>query len=1338
MKQIRLLLLALLFLASLTMYSQDCSVVKTLSDDQDICLGQNATITMFDSEVGVVYQLINETTGNAVGVIPGNGTDINFTVAPLIDTTYFIRATCLLGTFDLDSKKVTINVRQVPIAIATPASQSICSGGTTNIALSSAIGGTTFSWTVAQVGVSGATNGNGNIISQTLTATGSVSGTATYTITPNNNGCNGAPIVVQITVFPSTIGGNASVSNSSVVAMTNICHNGTGTVYLLNSRGTVLRWEYTINGGLTWIQEPASATPSFNYSISQTRAYRAVVQNGTCATANSSTVILNVIPAVIPTPVTATPSIICNGQSSTLAATSGWATSGSIADGGDFDTANPPGWLTDGDLNQLNAGGSNTNPTKWRLSASNSGTYSGITYTSSNKFAIAHGKIDSTLDTPVFNTLGLNTASLLFNHAFKLEATAWAKVELSLDGGATFPITLLTYNGAATRQPYNNFPLETISLDNYVGLSNLRIRFNFHGTDFSSWAIDNIRIPDVPVGLTTQWYDGSGNAMATNVVSPTVDTRYSIVTYLNGCPSGVAYVWVYVNQRPTANLGPSQTVCNSTPATFSVALTGTAPWKITYSNGSTSTTVSGINTSPYVFATPNLVANTTYSITAVSDAKCTSTAADITNNGVVTVLNGTPGNWTGLVGTDWFDCMNWAGGGPNPPAITTDVVIPNGRPNMPHINASTAKAITYSGIANARDITIGTTASLTMSNGSMLNIGKDWKNSGTFNPGNGTVALKGSTLNQIQLINSGIKLNETFYNLILNTSGGAKGVILPNNFQLTVANHLTLQSGDLRLTDEAQLVQLGSTANPAIGTGKLYRDQQGRKNSFHYNYWSSPVSNDNVSYNLIGNLKDGTDVTTNPFAMNGINFGAGAYFSDGIATNPIKISTRWLYKYASSAPNYYSWIPITTAQNLTVGEGFTMKGCDGTVANSTMQNYVFVGKPNNGDINLTLGLNQTYLVGNPYPSPLDADKFIRDNIKDGGNAATNKFNGVLYFYDHFGGNSHILAEYEGGYAAYSLMGGVVAVSNGPMTANTGASGTKVPKRYIPVAQGFFIKSISDTVLTSTNPNLSPITGGVINFKNSQRAFCTEASGNSLFFRTTNQNATVEKDAREKIRLQFISPTGVDRQLLVGTDENASNNFDLGFDAPMIDVKTEDMYWNLAGNKLIIQGLSNFNEEQQIPLSIKTSIEGKFVIKIAELENIDNSKEIYLYDAQTRESHNLRESEFVLFVNPGEYANRFSIRFTRESLEQEIMNIRNQDLPISYSKTDHSITIFNDTDANLREIQIFNLLGQRVQQSDVDNVSRSTVKVPVRNLPSNTYIVKAITDSGSTSKKIIIN
>lgn len=88
----------------------------------------------------------------------------------------------------------------MPVATATPASQAITAGGATSIALASSLTGTTFSWTVVQTGVAGATAGNGATIAQTLTLTGSAIGTATYTVTPMAGGVAGTPISVVITV----------------------------------------------------------------------------------------------------------------------------------------------------------------------------------------------------------------------------------------------------------------------------------------------------------------------------------------------------------------------------------------------------------------------------------------------------------------------------------------------------------------------------------------------------------------------------------------------------------------------------------------------------------------------------------------------------------------------------------------------------------------------------------------------------------------------------------------------------------------------------------------------------------------------------------------------------------------------------------------------------------------------------------------------------------------------------------------------------------------------------------------------------------------------------------
>ncbi|QLH31308.1 MAG: hypothetical protein HWD62_01640 [Cyclobacteriaceae bacterium] len=100
---------------------------------------------------------------------------------------------------------VIVTVNPLPDVVASPNAETICSGGTTNIALSTSNGvaGATYSWTVVQSNVSGATAGFGTSINQTLTATTSSSGTATYTITPASNGCIGTPIVVVVTVTPT-------------------------------------------------------------------------------------------------------------------------------------------------------------------------------------------------------------------------------------------------------------------------------------------------------------------------------------------------------------------------------------------------------------------------------------------------------------------------------------------------------------------------------------------------------------------------------------------------------------------------------------------------------------------------------------------------------------------------------------------------------------------------------------------------------------------------------------------------------------------------------------------------------------------------------------------------------------------------------------------------------------------------------------------------------------------------------------------------------------------------------------------------------------------------------
>jgi hypothetical protein len=341
----------------------------------------------------------------------------------------------------------------------------------------------------------------------------------------------------------------------------------------------------------------------------------------------------------------------------------------------------------------------------------------------------------------------------------------------------------------------------------------------------------------------------------------------------------------------------------------------------------------------------------------------------------------------------------------------------------------------------------------------------------------------------------------------------------------------------------------------------------------------------------------------------------------------------------------------------------------------------------------------------------------------------------LYFWDHFGGYSHFLADYVGGYATYTLMGGVVAVSNDPTTANTGQSGSKIPKRYIPVAQGFFISSSIDNNLVANNPNLtSPVTGGTLKIKNNQRKFARETGGSSIFIRPGDpiDDSDGMTDKREKIRILFQSPSGTFRQLLAGADASASNYYDIGYDALMVDAKPEDMYWQFGTSKLIIQAVSDFNPDQKVPIGIKIETPGTATVKIDNLENIAADKGIYIYDELTGVSHDLRASNFTVSLAKGEYLNRFSLRFKNQTVNDDLTGNMN----VYFAAEDHTLNIINNKSV-VQHVYLFNMIGQLADQPKIEQADTSDIKLPLNNLAEGVYIVKISTKEGVYTKKIII-
>ncbi|RKE94940.1 LamG-like jellyroll fold domain-containing protein [Ichthyenterobacterium magnum] len=548
---------------------------------------------------------------------------------------------------------------------------------------------------------------------------------------------------------------------------------------------------------------------------------------------------------------------------------------------------------------------------------------------------------------------------------------------------------------------------------------------------------------------------------------------------------------------------------------------------------------------------------------------------------------------------------------------------------------------------------------------------------------------------------------------------------------LTVTHYLDLD-GDIDLEGESQLIQTIGSDLDVNSSGTLERDQQGTADTYTYNYWASPVGISNTLSN--NNSYTLANVITN------LSYNTSGY--NGTAA-PLTVADYWIWKFANQPNGEYSaWQHVRSTGSLYPGQGYTMKG-PGSGSILTDQNYVFNGKPNNGNIgtngdikDLDLGPNSDYLVGNPYPSAIDAVQFILDNgpiinYDDPDHPETNPItDGTLYFWEHWGGGSHIYGEYQGGYATYNLSGGAPAAHQGTTHPDvaTGGAPSKTPGRYIPVGQGFFV--------------VGEGTGGKINFNNGQRVFQKEAaslSGSSVFLRSgsgnnSNQSAT-NSDNRPKIRIGFNSVNTLRRQLLLTIDNNATTDIDWGYDGKLNEEQTDDLYWLINGEKHIIQGSNEIGGQTVYPLGIKTNTSGLNTITIDALENVPNNLKILVHDIENNTYHNLRTSDFEFSLPAGEYLDKFEITFFEDdalSLEENELN----NLEIYYSNEIESIVLLNPTNKDIKYLELFNIAGQSIATiDDISELDYSEYKV--KNLSTGTYIIKIHTVSGSVSKKVLV-
>jgi hypothetical protein len=342
-----------------------------------------------------------------------------------------------------------------------------------------------------------------------------------------------------------------------------------------------------------------------------------------------------------------------------------------------------------------------------------------------------------------------------------------------------------------------------------------------------------------------------------------------------------------------------------------------------------------------------------------------------------------------------------------------------------------------------------------------------------------------------------------------------------------------------------------------------------------------------------------------------------------VALSPLTPST----KYYSFNPATNAWVNINSNNLMDAGKGYIIRA-PGTFSATVpaIFNGSFFGTPNNGTLTTPIagGAGQKNLIGNPYPSALNADLFLSSGLN------SSVIDATIYLWTHntpMANNVYIANDY----ATYNFMGGIATAT--PAVA-LGVN-TTPPTGKIASGQGFFIKGLSNGVATFTN--------------------AMRVSGNNAnFYRTTDEVTPDNELERHRYWLDITNTQGAYKQILVGYMQNATNGIDRGFDSEVFEVgNVITMYSTLANKKLSIQGRTlPFDVEDTVPLGYKSTIAGTYTIALTAFDGLfAEGQEVYLEDTVLNVIHDLKAAAYTFATEAGAFDTRFILRYTSDSTLQ---------------------------------------------------------------------------------------
>lgn len=542
------------------------------------------------------------------------------------------------------------------------------------------------------------------------------------------------------------------------------------------------------------------------------------------------------------------------------------------------------------------------------------------------------------------------------------------------------------------------------------------------------------------------------------------------------------------------------------------------------------------------------------------------------------------------------------------------------------------------------------------------------------------------------------------------------------------------------LRNQAQLVQGKTGVSANSGEGKISVYQEGTSNRYVYNYWCSPVG---VATGLAGNTNFGILLLNRPTSVTASDVITTTNYDGSTSNSSLVVAKYWIWKYITSngynpgGPN--GWIHVQDAQTLEPGEGFTMKGVNGTdttliTTEPTQQNnpgnnqrYDFRGRPNDGDISVPVGQDDFTLTGNPYPSALNVSAFLLDS-------SNSACNGAAYYWEqNKTDSSHYVVDYHGGYGTYAPVSAPYTGIYVPATFNTyngdgslnttgSSSGLVIERKYAPIGQGFMVFGTTD---------------GSVTLKNEYREYVKEGSGMSQFEKNSvSQNVVNTASQVPHMRFDISLNNLYTRQIGLVLIPEATDGVDRGIDAesPDEDTLPNDVYFFLDNKKYVIEGIP-FAVDQRIKLGVKSNPNTPFNFKLSHIVNFNQNQDVFLYDALTQTYHDIKNGNYHVILPGGTINDRFEITFVANALST-VVNLE-ENLAIFQNNDVQKLRIENANLIDIQSVTLFDLSGKTIFYQNKLAIENQ-YEFSTLGLSEGIYIVKLVTsDNQSISHKIIV-